>query len=218
MPLFISLEGNIGAGKSTFLGHLEKRLHGNKDYVFLREPVHIWDTIRDKQGNTVLSKFYQDPEKYAFAFQVMTYTTRYQELQRVLKENPECKIVVCERSLEADKQIFAKMLHDDGVIDDVMYSIYESYFSMYEGAFQMSGIIYVRADPGICYERIEKRSREGENKISLDYLKSCHEYHETWLTQSKTSVLSLNVNHDDNDENVKSWLDETYAFMQTLCE
>ena len=216
MPLFISLEGNIGAGKSTFLGHLEKSLHGNKEYVFLREPVHIWDTICDKEGNTVLSKFYQDPVKYAFAFQVMTYTTRYQELQRILKENPECKVVVCERSLEADKQIFAKMLHDDGVMDDLMYSIYETYFSMYEGKFQMNGIIYVRTDPEICYERIEKRSREGENKISPDYLKNCHNYHENWLSQSKTPVLSLNVNSDDNDENVNSWLKKTYVFMQTL--
>jgi len=218
MPVFISLEGNIGAGKSTFLAHLEKRLQGSTDFAFLREPVHIWDTIRDGSGNTILKKFYQEPEKYAFAFQVMTYTTRYQELKRILQEHPECKVIICERSLEADKQIFAKMLHDDGVMDDVMYSIYETYFTMYEGAFQMDGIIYVRAEPEVCYERIEKRSRDGENKISSDYLKNCHAYHESWLNHCKTPLLSLNVNDDDNDENVKSWLNKTYDFIQMLCE
>ena len=219
MPVFISLEGNIGAGKSTFLAHLEKSFQGSADFAFLREPVHIWDTIRDRNGNTILSKFYNEPEKYAFAFQVMTYTTRYKELQRILKENPECKVVICERSLEADKQIFAKMLHDDGIMDDVMYSIYENYFSMYEGAFQMNGVIYLRAEPNVCSERVEKRSREGENKISLDYLKNCHEYHEHWLFHNcKTPLLTLNVSEDGNDQNVKSWLGKTYDFIHMLCE
>ena len=56
-PIIISLEGNIGAGKSTFLEHLEKTIGNSSDWIFLREPVHIWDQIRDENGETVLSKF-----------------------------------------------------------------------------------------------------------------------------------------------------------------
>ena len=140
-PIIISLEGNIGAGKSTFLEHLEKTLSNNSEWIFLREPVHIWDQIRDENGETMLSKFYANPEKYAFAFQVMAYTTRYQELKRIIQEYPNCKGILCERSLEADKFIFAKMLHSDGLIDNVMYTIYEKYFSVYEGNFNLDGII-----------------------------------------------------------------------------
>lgn len=216
MPFLISLEGNIGAGKSTFLAHLEKHLEKHDDYTFLREPVHIWDEIRDKDNNTILSKFYGDPQKYAFAFQVMTYTTRYQELKRISREKPNCKVIICERSLEADKHIFAKMLHADGLIDDVMYAIYEKYFSMYEGVFSMAGIVYVNADPKICYERIAKRSRNGESNIELEYLENCHKYHENWLRHCKTPVLTLDVNMEDSEENVKGWLDNTFEFIHHL--
>jgi thymidylate kinase len=56
-PIIISLEGNIGAGKTTILEKLSQKLSSNQ-WVFLREPVHIWDTIRDAKDQTILSKFY----------------------------------------------------------------------------------------------------------------------------------------------------------------
>ena len=136
-PIIISLEGNIGVGKSTFLEHLEKNLGKNSGWLYLREPVHIWETIQDKNGKTVLANFYEDPKTYAFPFQVMAYTTRLHELKRIVKENPDCKGIICERSLEADKHIFAKMLHQDGLMDDIMYTIYEKYFSEYEDMFSL---------------------------------------------------------------------------------
>ena len=221
-PIIISLEGNIGAGKSTFLEHLEKTLTNNSDWIFLREPVHIWEEIRDEHGETVLSKFYANPEKYAFSFQVMAYTTRYQELKRIVEEYPDCKGIICERSLEADKHIFAKMLHSDGLIDGVMYNIYERYFSVYEGNFTLDGIIYIHADPEVCFDRIVKRSRNGETSISLDYLKNCCRYHESWLSAEKTPVLKLDVNTNvnvsttENDQNIQLWLNKAVQFIEML--
>ena len=219
-PIIISLEGNIGAGKSTFLEHLEKTLGNNSEWIFLREPVHIWDQIRDENGETMLSKFYANPEKYAFAFQVMAYTTRYQELKRIIQEYPNCKGILCERSLEADKFIFAKMLHSDGLIDNVMYTIYEKYFSVYEGNFNLDGIIHIHANPETCFDRIEKRSRNGENSITLDYLKNCDTYHNEWLSNTTTQVLTLdvnsnvNVNISDTDTNIQLWLNKAVQFIE----
>jgi len=221
-PIIISLEGNIGAGKSTFLEHLEKKLDNTGDWIFLREPVHIWEQIKDENGETVLSKFYANPEKYAFAFQVMAYTTRYQELKRIVEEYPNCKGIICERSLEADKFIFAKMLHSDGLIDNVMYNIYEKYFSVYEGNFTLDGIIHIHANPDVCFNRIIKRSRNGESSISLDYLKNCDRYHTAWLSNEKTPVLKLDVNTDvnvaviDNDMNINLWLNKAVQFIEML--
>lgn len=221
-PIIISLEGNIGAGKSTFLEHLEKKLDNTEDWIFLREPVHIWEQIKDENGETVLSKFYANPEKYAFAFQVMAYTTRYQELKRIVEEYPNCKGIICERSLEADKFIFAKMLHSDGLIDNVMYNIYEKYFSVYEGNFTLDGIIHIHANPDVCFNRIIKRSRNGESSISLDYLKNCDRYHIAWLSNEKTPVLKLDVNTDvnvaviDNDMNINLWLNKAVQFIEML--
>ena len=221
-PIIISLEGNIGAGKSTFLEHLEKTLSNNGDWIFLREPVHIWEQIRDEDGETVLSKFYANPEKYAFAFQVMAYTTRYQELKRIIEEYPNCKGIICERSLEADKHIFAKMLHSDGLIDKVMYNIYEKYFSVYEGNFTLDGIIHIHATPDVCFNRIVKRSRNGESSISLEYLQNCDRYHDAWLSIEKTPVLKLDVNTDVNvsvtnaDTNIQLWLNKAVQFIEML--
>ena len=221
-PIIISLEGNIGAGKSTFLENLESHLGKQSGWIFLREPVHIWDQICDQNGETILSKFYANPDKYAFSFQIMAYTTRLHELKRVLKENPDCIGVICERSLDADKHIFAKMLHADGLIDDVMYDIYERYFSEYEGDLTLNGMIYVEAEPEVCFQRVAKRSRDGESNIALDYLQKCHEYHCKWIQHTETKVLTLNVN-DDVEVSVlqgkmRNWLYDAESFLRQFVE
>ena len=220
-PTIISLEGNIGAGKSTFLEHLEKTIGKNSGWIFLREPVHIWEQIKDENGETVLANFYKNPAKYAFSFQVMAYTTRYQELKRIVNENPNCKGIICERSLEADKYIFAKMLHSDGLIDELMYNIYERYFSVYEGNFKLDGVIHIDASPDVCFERIVKRSRTGESTISLDYLKKCGLYHHNWLSNTDTPVLRLDVNLDVNVEltgSFEQWLMKSQNFIELLIQ
>ena len=65
----VSFEGNIGAGKTTLLNKLEKE-NTDPDIVFLREPVDEWEKI-SINGETMISKFYADPEEYSFAFQIM---------------------------------------------------------------------------------------------------------------------------------------------------
>tara|TARA_Y100000389_G_C17468926_1_gene528416 strand:- start:6937 stop:7737 length:801 start_codon:yes stop_codon:yes gene_type:complete len=220
--LVLSLEGNIGAGKTTLLSHLEKHFANNAEVVFMREPVHLWENIKDEDGTSMLSKFYADPHKYAFPFQIMAYTTRLHQLKKVVQENPQCKVLICERSLEADKHIFANMLHDDGLIEDVNYQIYQAYFSEYEGLFQVNGLVYVKADPDTCFDRVCKRSREGENAIELDYLQKCHNYHEKWLSHTATPCLKLDVNANicfeemDEASLVHVWVNKVCEFVDSI--
>lgn len=218
-PILISLEGNIGAGKSTFIEHLENVLQKESGWIFLKEPVHIWDTIVDENGKTVLANFYEDPKKYAFVFQVMAFTTRYQELKRIVRENPNCKGIICERSLEADKHIFAKMLHKDGLMDQLMYNIYDRYFQEYEGNFKLDGIIHIDALPETCFERVKQRSRNGESTITFEYLQTCHDFHIQWFKHTETPVLQLNVNEkvdvsNYNNETSLKWLEHVLTFIQ----
>ena len=72
-PVIISIEGNIGSGKSTLLEQLRTKYKNNKQIVFINEPVDEWDTIKDEDGQTILSKFYKNQSKYAFSFQMMAY-------------------------------------------------------------------------------------------------------------------------------------------------
>ena len=94
----ISIEGNIGSGKSTLLGNLKKALANTPGVVFLKEPVDDWESIRDKEGKTMLQKFYADQEKYSFSFQMMAYVSRLALLRETIKENPTA-VIISERSL-----------------------------------------------------------------------------------------------------------------------
>jgi deoxyadenosine/deoxycytidine kinase len=176
---------------------MRKRFSDSKTWVFLQEPVDIWAEIKDAAGETMLSKFYGNPSKYAFAFQIMAYATRLHMLKKLIQDNPDCTLVICERSLEADKHIFAKMLHDDGTMEDVMYQIYERFFAEYEDMFTLSSVIYIRAEPEVCHERIARRSRTGESNIPLEYLKRCDDYHETWL-QNNGKIRVLKIDTTEN--------------------
>jgi len=197
-PRIFSIEGNIGAGKTTVIDNLQKYLEDDKDIIFLREPVDIWQSIHDESGESILSKFYGDPEKYAFSFQVMAFVTRLSLLRKTLKENPKCKVIICERSLEADRNIFAKMLFDDKLIENINYNIYLKFYQEYRNDFVLHRTIYIDADAEICHKRVSQRARDGEEGVSLDYLKNCQKYHNEWLCndEMKDKVLQIKTNED----------------------
>ena len=182
-PILLSIEGNIGAGKSTLLKAIP-------DYPWLikvQEPVDLWSHIADAGGETILAKFYKDPAKYAFAFQILAYSTRLSIIRKVIKENPGAKVILCERSLETDRYVFAKMLYDDGKIDDVSYQIYQNLFDTNPLEIPLGGVLHLDIDAVTCDSRIKKRAREGEDGIPLEYLKSCERYHRDWLLSSDIS-------------------------------
>jgi len=202
-PIVLSLEGNIGAGKSTILAKLQTYIECHRaenpgKILFMKEPVDQWTSIADTvSGETILQKFYTDPKTNAFAFQIMAYTTRMNTLKKMIADNQkegEQLIIICERCLETDTEVFAKMLYDDGFIDNLHYQIYNLVSS--DNPFKTSGIIYLETDPSICYERVSKRGRSGEKGIAIDYLKKCHAYHEEWFCKTNQSILKLNVNND----------------------
>lgn len=206
-PMIINIEGNIGTGKSTILQKLQDELeiHHKNKVLFLKEPVDKWDTIKDSEDTTILKHFYQDSEKYAFPFQIMACCTRIANLKNAIKNNPECKIIICERSIEADANIFAKMLHDDGVMNEMEYKIYNLFYDEHKELYQPTGYVYLDTNADVCLERIKKRSRDGEANIALDYLQRCQKYHDIWLKNKELEipVLILDTNEDvnyDNDE------------------
>jgi thymidylate kinase len=209
----VSIEGNIGSGKSTLLSHLKELFKDDSDVIFVDEPVEAWEQIKDRQGNTMLQKFYKDKEKYAFSFQMMAYISRLALLKKALEENPSA-IIITERSLQTDKFVFAKMLYDMDKIEDVNYQIYETWFETFLADCQLGKIIYVKTDPSICLERIKQRSRNGESTISLDYLEKCHVYHENMMESNKEIPrLELDGNQDISIV-LEMWKQRIQAFLE----
>jgi deoxyguanosine kinase len=184
MPI-ISIEGNIGSGKSTLL----RMISSLPDIVTVQEPVDEWNLIRDEHGKTILELYYADQKRWAFAFQMMAFITRARKLREAVEKNPG-KVIITERSVFTDKHIFAMMLHDSGMISVAEYAIYLQWFDELTRGITIDRIVYVRTEPDECDWRIKCRNRTGET-IPLDYLKSCHKYHETWL-RSEENKLTLN--------------------------
>ena len=195
-PIIVSIDGNIGSGKSTIVKYLKSNL---KEYIkkesgsefnicILEEPVNIWNEIVDKKdGKNIIEKYYEDQEKYSFAFQMMAYISRLSQIKKAIDEN--CyDIIITERSILTDKHIFAKMLYNDNKINDIEYSIYLKWFDEFNDVIDNIKIVYIKTSPEISCKRVLERQRLGEN-ISLDYLKKCHDYHEDILKENYNIIL-----------------------------
>lgn len=216
----ISIEGNIGSGKSTLLENLKEAYKNNPNVIFVKEPVDDWEKICDENGQTMLAKFYEDKTKYSFSFQMMAYISRLALLKQVIQENPHA-VIISERSLNTDKEVFAKMLYDTGFIESVNFKIYMNWFNCFIQDCPLERVIYVQAAPEICFNRIKRRLRTGESNIPLDYLQACHAYHEKMLDKSlHTCVCSeqliLNGDldiYDNNGHIMSQWLADIDSFL-----
>ena len=199
MTYIFSIEGNIGSGKSTLVKELQKSVPNilDKKVVYVQEPVNEWSKIKDKKGETILEKFYADQHKYAFSFQMMAYISRLALLRNIVRENPDA-IIITERSVFTDREVFAKMLYDEGKIEDVDYQIYLKWFDEFIEEIPITGLIYVTTTPEKSKQRVDLRARMGE-AIPLSYLQRCHNYHESWIKNIKKQVCLFNGNVDFKD-------------------
>jgi deoxyadenosine/deoxycytidine kinase len=200
MATILSIEGNIGSGKSTIINYLKTNYSKNENIIFLPEPVEEWEKIKDDEGNTILTKFYNDQKKYSFAFQMMAYISRLNILRKTIEKNPG-KIIISERSLYTDKYVFAQMLYDDKKMESVEYQIYNNWFHSFSDLAPLHKVIYLKTDPNVSFQRIHERNRTGESSIPFDYIQNCHIYHDKMydlITCSKKIVDCTN----DFKENV----------------
>jgi deoxyguanosine kinase len=213
MVQLYSIEGNIGSGKSTLVKMLQASIGDDPRFLFLDEPVTLWNTIKDKSGETMISKFYADQKKYSFPFQMMAYITRISLLRKAMREHPD-KIIISERSVFTDKNVFVEMLYASGMIEEVEYQIYLRWFNEFLEEINLAGIIYVKASPETSHSRVLKRAREGED-IPLSYLEGCHDQHEKWLLSEKSPLLLINADpvKEETTSDYSEWISQIEKFI-----
>jgi len=214
----VSIEGNIGSGKTTLMSELKEKYKNDNQVIFLKEPVDEWANITDVNGITILEKFYTDQERYSFAFQMMAYVSRLNMLKQALKNMDPSKkyIIITERSLNTDRYVFAKMLYETGKMEDVCYQIYLKWFDSFSQEFPVNKIVYVKVDPQICHTRISKRAREGEDCIPIEYLETCNKYHEEMLQNNQNIeklILDGNVDIYEKSDQMEDWLYKINNFI-----
>ena len=117
---------------------------------------------------------------------MMAYISRLSQLRKTIRNNPTA-IIITERSVFTDRNVFAKMLYDAGKIDEIDYTIYNKWFYEFITEIPIAGMIYLDTKPIKCLERINKRNRDGET-ISLEYLDNCKKYHDKWICKEEKLV------------------------------
>ena len=209
--ILISIEGNIGSGKSTFLEYLKTHLGSECGNVaFVPEPVSSWNEIRDESGSTILERYYDDQRSHAFAFQMMAYVSRLNLIKSVLGHNYD--VIVMERSLRTDRFVFAQMLRDEGMMTKIEFDIYNTWFDSFLDDIPEPRVVYLRTSPDVALTRVGVRARPGED-IPLEYLAKCHRYHEEWRNAGEPPACSrepwivLDADRQADDQLFSQWTD-----------
>lgn len=190
----IEINGNIGAGKTTFLNIMGKTF---EDSTIVEEPVKEWKETVDCNNENILHKFYKDPKRWAYSFQNIAYITRAKKTEDAIR-NSKSRYIFLDRSIKTDKYVFEKMLYDTGLISEIEHKMYNLWYDFYHNYVRKETdniIIYLRCDPLVAYERIKKRNRIEEEDITLEYLTDIHRYHEEWLNNT-SNVITIDCNKD----------------------
>lgn len=215
---YFVVEGNIGAGKSTFFQVVNKYI--NAQLVF--EPLDRWQNI---SGENLLQKFYKDTPRWAYTFQTYAFITRILEQEQRAKKNTK-PFQVLERSVYSDRYCFAYNCYEMGLMSSLEWKLYQEWFSWLVDTYMQkpSGFIYLRTNPEVCYERLKKRNRSEESEVSLEYLKRVHEKHESWLIDKQgiddhiknlpVLVLECNEDFENNIEIQQAHIAKIIQFLE----
>ncbi|MGN6439903.1 MAG: deoxynucleoside kinase [Agriterribacter sp.] len=181
-PKHIAIAGNIGAGKTTLTEMLSKH------YRWIPQ-------FEDVEHNPYLYDFYEDMPRWSFNLQIYFLNNRLKNLLEIQKG---AETVIQDRTIYEDAHIFAPNLHEMGLMSK---RDFDNYFQFFETLKQMVNppdlLIYLQGSVPTLVGQIQKRGREYEENIRLDYLKRLNEYYNKWIDGYKEGAL-LVINIDKN--------------------
>jgi len=187
----IAVSGNIGSGKTTLAEKLAKH--------------YGWSPLYESvEHNPYLRDFYEDMARWAFHLQIYFLNSRFNQV-RVIRESD--KTIIQDRTIYEDAYIFAKNLHASGHINERDYQSYLDIFhSMISFVQPPDLLIYLKADIPKLVHQIQKRNRDFEFNIKLEYLKTLNEHYEKWIGEYKHGqVLIIDMNNLDFVKNIEDF-------------
>ena len=180
--MHIAIAGNIGSGKTTLTTLLAKH--------------YKWQPhFEEVDDNPYLIDFYKDMQRWSFNLQVYFLKSRFRQIMELAKSG---KKIVQDRTIYEDAHIFAPNLHAMGLMTTRDYENYIDLFGLMDEFIKGPDLlIYLRASVPALVENIQKRGREYEEAIRLDYLTRLNERYEAWIsTYNKGKLLVVDI--DDN--------------------
>ena len=192
-PFMIALEGNIAAGKSTILDYLSTF----NDVTTIKEPLEKWCNFN---GKNLLQKMYND-EISSLAFQSYIQTTRF----KILKTDIKSSILIVERSLLSNQNIFLKKDLSEGKISQLEIDILRENEELLNNFIHTKPdvILYLQTDPETAYKRLKLRDRSEEKHCNFKLLKDLHSLHEKWLNNKENDVKVEVINANIDIVNLK---------------
>ncbi|MEX1192406.1 MAG: deoxynucleoside kinase [Brumimicrobium sp.] len=184
--MHIAVAGNIGSGKTTLTEMLAKHFS--------------WEThYEDVEQNPYLNDFYEDMQRWSFNLQIYYLNSRIAQIQEIQQTD---KTVIQDRTIYEDAFIFAPNLHSMGLMTTRDFENYFSLFNLIESFVSPPDLlIYLRASVPTLVSQIQKRGRNYEESIRLDYLKRLNERYEAWIsTYDKGKLLIIDVDNNNYHE------------------
>jgi deoxyadenosine/deoxycytidine kinase len=203
--MHIAVAGNIGAGKTTLAGALGKHYKWIPHYEGV-------------DGNPYLNDFYNDMQRWSFNLQIYFLNSRFEQIIDIRKSG---ETVIQDRTIYEDAEIFAPNLHSMGLMSTRDFKNYKSLFDLMVSLIQPPDLlIYLRASIPTLVNQIQKRGREFENSIRLDYLNQLNERYEKWIKSYKMGELLVvnvdNVDFIEKPEDLSSIIDKIDAQIHGL--
>tara|TARA_B100000683_G_C12504314_1_gene558605 strand:+ start:2603 stop:3223 length:621 start_codon:yes stop_codon:yes gene_type:complete len=191
MIMQISVAGNIGSGKTTLTSLLAKHYGWEAHY-------------EDTEDNPYLNDFYEDMQRWSFNLQIYFLQNRF---NKIMEFREGGKDVIMDRTIYEDAYIFAPNLHAMNLMSKRDFDNYISLFNLNNSLIKAPDLlIYLRSSVPNLVNNIQKRGREYETSIRLDYLNRLNERYEAWVSEYKEGkllIVDVDVNNfNDNPEHL----------------
>ena len=201
----IVIAGNIGAGKTTLTNALSKHFGWEPQY-------------EDVENNPYLNDFYEDMPRWSFNLQVFFLNSRFKQILEIQRGT---KVIIQDRSIYEDAQIFAPNLHAMGLMSTRDFENYLSLFETISSSIKAPDlVIYLKASIPTLVNQIQKRGREYEENLRLDYLKKLNEYYDSWASrydEGKMLVIDVdNCNFVDDKDQMETVVNRVLAELNGL--
>lgn len=181
--MHIAIAGNIGSGKTTLTKLLSKHFNWTPHF-------------EDVDNNPYLHSFYEDMQRWAFNLQVYFLNSRFRQVIEIRNSG---KTIVQDRTIYEDAYIFAPNLHSMNLMSTRDFENYSSLFELMSKFIQPPDLlIYLRSTVPTLVNQIQKRNRDYEKSIRIDYLKHLNERYEAWISKYTIGKL-LVIEVDDID-------------------
>ena len=202
--MHIAIAGNIGSGKTT----LTKLLVARYGWTPRFEPV---------DNNPYLEDFYHDMNRWSFNLQVYFLNKRFKEVVEISKSTDT---IIQDRTIYEDACIFAPNLHDQGYMSDRDFKNYTDLFNLMMSLVKKPQLmIYIRSSIPTLVKHIEKRGRDYEKSIRIDYLTGLQKRYDDWLSTYDGELITIDgdkINFEDSKEDFRKITDMIDASLYGL--